>query len=83
MKKSTSFGTGLIIGMVILAIGILIVLASTNTIVISGSESLNKFLAAADQIFSTVLKLWSEFRTWSWGILQPMVQQFGQLTSRN
>jgi hypothetical protein len=82
-KKSTLFGTGLIIGMVILVIGILVVLALTNTIVISGSDSLNKFLADVDQIGSTVLKLWSEFSTWAWGILQQMLQQFGQLTSRN
>lgn len=26
---------------------------------------------------------WSEFRTWSWGILQQLLQQFGQLISRN
>ena len=76
-KKSTLFGTGLIIGMIVLVIGILIVLALTNTVVISGSETLNKFLADVNAVGSTVLRLWSEFITWAWGILQQMLQQLG------
>lgn len=82
-KKSTLFGTGLIIGMFILIIVILVVLAMTNTIVISGSDSLNKFLAYVNYIGGVLLRLWKEFSNWAWSVFQQMLQQFGQLTSKS
>lgn len=82
-KKSTLFGTGLIIGMCILIIVITIVLAMTNTTVISGSDSLNKFLTYVNYVSGGLLRLWLKVSTWSCGVFQQMLQQIGQLTSKS